>query len=531
MRKIHLDMLLLTAVYLLWAVITYYRSHLADRASQRLIFDLRHDLWSHLQRLTLGYYENRHVGSVASRLLADTAIAQNFIGAAVTNTLMDSSSLFLITILLFYMNGKLALVSIAILPLYVVLNKYFKTRIRSTSKLAQQKMEDISGTVHERLSGMSIIQAYTLEKSGERQFFQDNRVYLTHRFANIKNNALAAALIGFLTSMAPVFVVWYGAAQVVHGYLSVGELTAFYVYLGMFYQPLNRLSNLNIMIANSESAIERIYEVFKIAPEIQNISNAKIISSVHGNVEFLGVNFGYKDDSLVLHDIHLQVPAGKTVALVGPSGAGKSTFAKLIPRFYDVANGVVTIDGIDVREFHLQSLRQQIALVPQDPILFSGNVEENILMGKSSARAEEIKEAAQAANAHEFIARLPQGYLTEIGEGGVKLSGGQKQRLALARAFLKNAPILILDEATSALDSESENLIQDALKRLMKGRTTFIIAHRLSTIQTADQIIVFKDGRIVEYGSHNDLLRNSTGTYRHLYKQQFQNMDFAPSLQ
>ena len=527
MHRIHADMLILTAVYIVWSVITYYRSHWADRASQRLIFDLRQDLWSHLQRLTIGYYENRHVGSVASRLLADTAIAQNFIGAAVTNTIMDSSSLFLITILLFYMNWKLALVSIVILPFYVVLNKYFKTRIRSTSKLAQQKMEDISGAVHEKLSGMSIIQAYTLEKLGERQFFQENRTYLEHRFANIKNNALAAAIIGFLTSIAPVLVVWFGALQVVHGYLSVGELTAFYVYLGMFYQPLNRLSNLNIMIANSESAIERIFEVFRTAPDIQNISKAKVIPFVQGHIEFSGVCFGYKHDEFVLRDISLQVPAGKTIALVGHSGAGKSTFVKLIPRFYDVIEGAIRIDGIDIREFHLRSLRQQIAVVPQDPILFSGTVRENILMGKSNARDEEIQAAAKAANAHEFIAKLPERYETEIGEGGVKLSGGQKQRLALARAFLKNAPILVLDEATSALDSKSENLIQEALKRLMVGRTTFIIAHRLSTIQTADQIVVFKNGRIVEIGRHEELLESSTGTYRHLYDQQYQNIELS----
>ena len=245
LHKIHFDMIILILLYIFWSVITYYRSHFADRATQRLIFDLRHDLWVHLQSLTLGYYESRHVGSVASRLLADTAIAQNFVGAAVTNTLMDSSSLLLITILLFTMNWKLAMVAVAILPAYVILNKHFKKRILMTSKLAQQKMEDISGTVHERLSGMSIIQAYTLEKLGERQFFHDNRAYLMHRFDNIKNNALAAAVIGFLTSVAPVIVVWYGALLVFHGYLTVGELTAFYVYLGMFYQPLNRLSNLN----------------------------------------------------------------------------------------------------------------------------------------------------------------------------------------------------------------------------------------------------------------------------------------------
>ena len=284
---------------------------------------------------------------------------------------------------------------------------------------------------------------------------------------------------------------------------------------------------LNIMIANSEAAIERIFEVFKASPEIQNFPEAKPISSIKGHVKFSDVGFGYDPNRLILHDINLNVPAGKRIALVGRSGAGKSTFIKLIPRFFDVGSGSIAIDGTDIRQFQLRSLRTQLALVPQDPILFSGSVEENILMGNSRASLEELKESAKAANAHEFIIKLPEGYQTEIGEGGVKLSGGQKQRLALARAFLKDAPILMLDEATSALDSESENLIQDALNRLMHGRTTFIIAHRLSTIQSVDRIVVFEDGRIVETGRHQELVNKPRGIYRQLYKEQYKQLELT----
>jgi len=514
----------LCLIYIFWTVITYYRSFLADKAGQKLVFDLRHELYVHLQRMSLGFYEKRQVGAIASRLLSDISIAQNFVGAAFTNSLMDASALLLITIVLFAMNWRLALVSIVVFPLYVASNKFFKKRIRTTSRLAQQKMEEISGQVHEKLSGIAMIQSYTREKAEEQQFFNENLVYLQHRIANIRNNALALSVIGFLTSVAPVVVVWFGAIQVIQKNLSVGELVAFYAYLGMFYQPLNRLSELNIQLANSRSAIERIFELFNLAPEIVNRPGAKDVARVRGEIEFSSVHFGYDPARRVLKNIDLRIPAGKIVALVGRSGAGKSTFVKLISRFYDVSEGAIALDGLDIRDYCLHSLRRQIALVPQEPILFSGSVHENLLMGKEDARDDDVRAAAVLANAHDFINRLPKGYQTEIGEGGAKLSGGQRQRIALARAFLKNAPILILDEATSSLDSESENLIQDALKRLMQNRTTLVIAHRLSTVQSADTIIVFDEGRIVETGSHARLLLKPDGLYRRLYEEQFKNI-------
>jgi subfamily B ATP-binding cassette protein MsbA len=471
--------------------------------------------------MSLSFFEKRQVGSVASRLLGDIAVAQNFVGAAFTNTVMDASSLFLIAFLLFHMNWQLALVSIAIFPFYVMLNKYFKSQIMHTSKLARQKMEEISGNVHEKLGGISIIQAYTREKAEEKHFFQDNREYLLYQLKHIQHNATAQSIIGFLTSIAPVLVVWFGAMQVIHGRLTVGELAAFYAYLGMFYNPLNRLTELNILLANSQSAMERIFEVFNTSPEIVDSPTAQEFESVKGEVKFINVHFAYEMSKTVLRGINLSIPAGYTVALVGPSGAGKSTFVKLIPRFYDVSSGMITIDGWDIRDFKLSCLRRHIATVPQEPILFSGTVYENILFGKPSATEKDVQSAAISANAHEFICKLPKGYQTEIGEGGVKLSGGQRQRIALARAFLKNAPILILDEATSSLDSRAESLIQEALKRLMKGRTTIIIAHRLSTIQSADMIVVFNNGEIVEVGNHQELLQHSYGLYRQLYEEQF----------
>ncbi|MCF6157298.1 MAG: ABC transporter ATP-binding protein [wastewater metagenome] len=522
--QFHYTMMGMIGLYVLWSVFTYLRSYFADRAGQRLIFDLRHELYVHLQRMSLGFYEKRQVGSVSSRLLSDISIAQNFVGAAFTNTIMDASSLVFITVLLFHMNWRLALVSISVFPFYVVLNKYFKLRIRKTSLLAQKKMEEISGNLHEKLGGISTIQSYTREKAEERLFFQDNREYLAYQLENINNNATAISVIGFLTSFAPVLVVWYGALQVIHGHLTVGELTAFYAYLGMFYNPLNRLTELNILLANSHSAIERIFEVLNTSPEVVDSPIAKEYGPIKGEIKFTNVHFAYDSTKNALKNINLHIPAGTTVALVGPSGAGKSTFVKLIPRFYDIASGRITIDGWDIQDFKLNCLRRQIATVPQEPILFSGTIYENILFGKPNATEEEVQESAISANAHEFICKLPDGYQTEIGEGGLKLSGGQKQRISLARAFIKNAPILILDEATSSLDSRAENLIQQALRRLMQNRTTLIIAHRLSTIQSANMIVVFDNGEIVEFGNHHELLQQSLGLYRELYEEQFDNI-------
>ncbi len=522
LSKINTDIFLLTLSYVFWAIVTFYRSYLADQAGQRMIFDLRRELYVHLQRMSLSFFEKRQVGSITSRLVGDIAVAQNFVGAAFTNTVMDFSSLLLIIILLFSMNWRLALVSIVIFPFYVALNRFFKKRIRSTSKLAQQKMEEISGDVNEKLGGISIIQSYTREKAEEQHFLRENRAYLSYRMANIKHNALAAALVGFLTSIAPVLVVWYGAMQVIQQHLTVGELTAFYAYLGMFYQPLNRLTELNIQLANSEAAIERIFEFFNTSPEIIDRPEAREIKSVKGVIEFRNVSFGYEPGRMILKHIDLAVPAGSIVALVGRSGVGKSTFVKLISRFYDVTEGTITIDGSDIRDFRLRQLRRHIALVPQEPILFSGTIYENIMMGNADATKEEVEAAARSANALDFIRQLSNGFETEIGEGGLRLSGGQKQRIALTRAFLKNAPILILDEATSSLDSESDSLIQEALQRLMQGRTTFIIAHRLSTIQSAHLIVVFDAGRIVEIGTHAELLNQANGLYRRLHVSMYQ---------
>lgn len=510
-------------VYLAWIIFSYLRSYVADRISQKMIFDLRHEFFLHLQQLSLDFYERRAVGSVASRLLGDIQIAQNFVGAAFVSTVMDLSTVIFIAVILLLQDAQLALVALLVLPVYTLLYRYFQRRIKHTSQLAQSKMEEIAGSVTEQLAATPIVQAYTREKTQEKRFFRHTRDHLSYLLKNVRNNAMAVTSVGFITGIAPVFVVWYGAHRVMDGELTTGGLVAFYAYLGMFYGPLNRLTEMGILMANSRSAMERIFEVFDTAPAVTDRDDAVSLDRVRGELRFDHVNFAYANETEpVLSDVSLHVPAGQTVALVGRSGAGKTTFAKLISRFYDASRGAIFLDGKDIRGVRLKSLRTQIALVTQDPILFSGTVVENIAYGKQHATLEEIIAAAKTADAHDFIMRLPLGYETVIGERGVNLSGGQKQRLTLARAFLRDAPILILDEATSSLDSESEAAIQKALKRLMAGRTTFVIAHRLSTVKAADRIVVFDHGRVVELGRHEELLALPNGIYRKLYDEQFQ---------
>jgi subfamily B ATP-binding cassette protein MsbA len=511
----------LLLLYAVWAVIAYFRSVLHETAANRMTFDLRHDFFVHLQKLSLAFYEKRKVGAIASRLLNDISSAQGFIGSAFTNSIMDLSTLLVIAAILFWMNWQLALVALSVFPLYIMVNRIFKRRIMEATRKAQAKMEAIAGGVHEHLSSVPVIRSFVREKSEERRFFQDTREHLGFVLRRVHQSSKATTLIGLITSVAPIIVIWYGAMQVVQNQLSTGGLVAFYAYLGMLYQPLNRLSELNIMLANSRSAMERIFEIFDTDPDIVDRPGARDLDSAKGEIECANVTFAYDKTRSVLKDLNLRIQAGTSIALVGPSGAGKSTFIRLIPRLFDVDKGVIRLDGIDLRDITLRSLRGNIAWVPQEPILFSSSVQENIRYGRRNANLEQIITAAKHANAHDFILDLPRGYQTEIGERGVLLSGGQKQRLSLARAFLKNAPILILDEATSSLDSKSEHAIKQALARLIQGRTTITIAHRLSTIQSADLIAVFDNGRIVQLGNHDELLHDKNGLYRKLYDGQF----------
>ena len=519
--QLHWFMAGLCVLYALYAVVSYVRAYLAGLAGHRIIFDLRHQLYLHVQRMSLSFFDRQKIGAITARMTVDIASAQNFVGSAMVNTTMDLSCVVVIIALLFAAHWKLALASLSVLPFYAVVSYALNKRIRQKSREIHRQLQDISGDLHEQFAAISTIQAFTHEDAEAREFHEQNTRYLDTVLANVKLQSIALGATGFLTALGPIVVLWLGVAEAWAGRLSVGTLMAFYAYLGMLYQPIQRLTELNLILTNSLAAMDRIFEVFDLYSDVRERPITTALSRAQGEITFDHVGFRYEGrDAMTLRDFSLTIPRGTTTALVGPSGAGKSTIMKLLLRFYDVSSGRITLDGIDLRDLALKSLRQQIAVVSQEPILFSGTIAENLRYGKPEARPEDIVEAAQQAFADAFIRQLPQGYETEIGERGVRLSGGQKQRVAIARAFLKDAPVVILDEPTSALDAESEELIKQALKRLLDERTALIIAHRLSTIEHADRVVVLDQGRVIESGRHEELLQHDGGLYRRYARHQ-----------
>jgi subfamily B ATP-binding cassette protein MsbA len=516
-------------VFLAYALITALRTHLADRLAHRMIFDIRRDLFQHIQKLPLDFYHARQTGAISSRLVSDVSQAQNFFGLAGTNFFMDFTSLLTISGVVFYLNWKLALVAYSTLPMYLFLQRRLSRRMRLNSREARRRMEILEGGIHESVAGISEIKSFTHEGEQSRRFADRCWSYLLSAYENVRTNAISLGTTALLTRVPAVLVIWIGGHFVLGGDLSLGALMAFYAYLEMVYNPLTRLSELNIQLANSRAAIDRLFEFFDLATETGTDGQAPPLAVRAGGIRFQGVTFAYLPDQPVLKGITLEIKPGRRVALVGASGAGKSTLVKLLVRFHDSWEGAITIDGQDIRGRNLQSLRSQVGYVQQDPVLFSGTVEDNIRVGKPGAGEGEIVRAAELANALEFIRQLPKGLLTEIGERGVKLSGGQKQRIAIARAFLKNAPILILDESTSSLDLPSERLVHEALTRLARGRTTIIIAHRLSTVANADWIFVLESGHLVQQGTHDTLIKETGGPYRKLCAEQQQAFALPPT--
>jgi len=513
-------------LYAVLGIASFYRSYWAGQAGHRLIFDLRYALYQHIQSMSHSFFDQRRSGSIVARFVSDIQLAQNFVGSALTNVWMDGAALGFVVWILFVLEPRLAWVSLGVIPFYVALIRYFSPRIKAASQSVQEMLEDFSGELQEKIAAAGTVKAFGREQHEAQRFYDSSQTLLDLTLHNVALSSASMAATTYLTSVAPLLVVWAASTMILHGTMSVGTMIAFYAYLGSLYLPLQRFSELSVVISNSLAAIDRIFEFFDIRPEVVETPNAQRLDRAAGRVSFRNVTFAYpsRHGHPALRAITIDVAPGETVALVGRSGAGKSTLVALIPRFYDAGEGAVCIDGIDVRQVTLASLRAQIGIVPQDPILFSGTLQENLLYGKPEATADELLTATRAANADEFIVQLPDGYDTLVGERGLRLSGGQRQRIAIARAFLKDPPILILDEATSALDSESENLIHEALRRLMQGRTTFIIAHRLSTVINADRIVVIENGRLCEVGRHAELLARG-GVYSQLYDEQFRSVE------
>ena len=513
---------LVIVVLLLSGFIIFLRGFLVGIGGQRVIFKVRNDLYEHIQGLSLSFFQTNRSGSIVSRLTSDIALAQNFIGNACTLLWMDSLSVIGVVLWLFVLSPRMALISIIVLPLWVISVRFFGQRIRKASHAVQEGLSELSGSVQEKVAGATVVQAFAREKRETRLFHRMHRSLYDRQISTVRLQALNMTSSNLLTGIAPITVLLFGAHEVLNGRMTPGMMITFYLSLGMFYMPLQRLTDLAAVIANAGAAIERIFDIFDIAPDIADAPDAAALPDrIAGRVTLRNVSFGYDPEVPILKGLNLDIQPGEVVAFVGPSGAGKSTLVNLIPRFYDVTKGQILVDGQDIASVKVKSLRNAIGMVLQDNILFTGTIKDNILYGRPGASDDEIVAAAVAANASHFIEALPDGYETEIGERGTKLSGGQKQRLAITRAFLRDPRILILDEATSALDSESEKLIQNALNKLMIGRTTLIIAHRLSTIMYADKIVTMAEGKIVEVGSHTELLAKR-GLYYHLYKAQFE---------
>ena len=500
--------------------IEYYRQYFAQHVSNKVLFDIRKEIYAHLQRLSLKYYANTRAGEVISRVINDVEQTKNFIMTGLMNVWLDLATIVIAVIIMLTLDVKLTIVALIAFPFYAFSVKYFFGQLRALTRKRSQALAGVQSYLHERVAGMSIIKSFTLEKHEQKVFDEANGEFLEKALDHTKWNAKSFAVVNTITDVAPLLVIAYAGYQVINNGLSVGTMVAFIAYIERLYGPLRRLVTSSTTLTQSIASMDRMFELMDEPYEVQNKVNARELQDVKGEVRFEHVAFQYEEaGTQILKDIHFTIQPGETVAFVGMSGGGKSTIISLIPRFYDVTGGSVLIDGQDVRDVTIHSLRSQIGLVLQDNILFSDSVKENILMGNPGASDEEVIAAAKAANAHDFIMSLPQGYDTKVGERGVKLSGGQKQRVAIARVFLKNPPILILDEATSALDLESEALIQESLELLAHERTTIIIAHRLSTITHADKILVINQGELIEEGTHEQLMQRE-GTYYNLFQVQ-----------
>ena len=504
------------ATFFIRALTTFGHRYLMGYIGQAVIMDIRNALYHHLQRLSIAYYDRRRTGDIMSNLTNDisalqTAIVTDFI------TLVQESAIFIGSFgSMIYLQWKLTVLCLIIVPLVSYVIKFFGKKLHNSGKDVQETLADVTSMLQETIQGVRIVRSFNRGAYEEKRFQKINKLSFTAAVRAIRQQSQMTPFVEFLAAIAVCTIIWYGGVSVIDGVMSTGELIAFLIYAINLANPTRRVAESVGNIQKSLAAADRVFSILDEQPEIQNKEDAKDIEVKAGRVEARHVSFSYEAGNPVLTDLNFVAEPGQTIALVGPSGSGKTTIANLLPRFYDVTGGGIYIDGMDIRESTISSLREHIGLVPQDTLLFNTTIKENILYGRLDATDEEVWRAVKAANAEKFIRGLPNGIETKVGDRGLALPGGQRQRIAIARAILKDPAILILDEATSALDTESEKIVQDALEKLMVGRTSFVIAHRLSTVKNADQIFVLNNGHIEESGTHDELMHEG-GLYYELY--------------
>ena len=510
----------IVAVFLIRGIFYYGQSYLVSYIGQKVIIDVREVMFKKFQRMPMAYFDKHQTGETMSYITNDVAAIQSALVDQLIEMVTESSILIGSIVMMLYIDWKLTLLTLVVVPLVGQAMKIFGRKIKRNGTVIQERMADITSLLQESIAAVRVVKSFVREDYETKRFIHQNQLNFQAAMKNVQLTSLLTPTVEFLAALSVTGIVWFGGYEVVNNEMTAGALVAFLTYAVNLANPVKRLSRVYGNLQRAMAAVDRVFAVIDLEEPISDKPGARELPEIAGKVRLDHVSFEYKKGVPALSDVSLEVEPGQMIAFVGPSGAGKSTIANLIPRFYEITEGAITIDGHDIRDVKVSSLREQIGIVPQETLLFSTSVLENIRYGRLDATDAEVIEAAKAANADEFIRSLPQGYDTKIGERGMNLSGGQRQRMAIARAILKNPRILILDEATSALDTESEKIVQAALDKLMVGRTSFVIAHRLSTIFNADQIFVIDNGHVKEHGTHEELLKLN-GLYSYLYNIQF----------